>query len=52
MLLAEIHLTILLAKVPATPNAGADPDTGDSDNENDKHNHPLVVVGEPVAAAI
>src|SRR5688572_27914543 len=42
----RIH-AVLLAEVAFAPDAGAYPNADDSDNHNDKENHPLIVVIEP-----
>jgi hypothetical protein len=47
VLLAEVSLTILLAQVTTTPDAGADPNGCDTDNENNNHDNPLPMVGDP-----
>ena len=47
MLLAERGLAILLAKVAAAPDAGADPNACDTNDEYDNHDDPLPVIGEP-----
>ena len=38
----------LLLEVPAAPDAGADPEAAEADDEGDEHGDPLPVVGEPV----
>lgn len=44
LLLTERGLAILAAEVAAAPDAGADPDTSDGDNQNNEHDDPLPMV--------
>lgn len=47
MLLAEMSLAVLLSQITATPDTGADPNGCDADNENNNHDNPLPMVGDP-----
>lgn len=47
LLLAEGGLAVFAAEVAAAPDAGTDPDGGDADDEDDNHDDPLPVVGDP-----
>lgn len=45
--LAKLVHAILPSEVAAAPDASTDPDAGDGDDEDDKHDDPSPVVGEP-----
>lgn len=45
--LAELAGALLALEVAAAPDAGADPDTGDANNQDDDGNDPLPVIRDP-----
>lgn len=47
MLLVPGPLAFLLLEVAAAPDAGSDPDACYGDDEDDEHDDPLPMVGEP-----